>query len=75
VGNFAQPRTSRLRKGREVHTDIQVLGHASDSIGASRSGTPGPYESPRVIVIGKVRDVTTGNASSGNADANSQYYW
>jgi hypothetical protein len=34
-----------------------------------------PYEKPQVIVIGSVRDLTAGSASSGNQDANSQYYW
>lgn len=33
------------------------------------------YEKPRLIVIGKVRDLTKGNASSGNQDANSNFYW
>jgi hypothetical protein len=34
-----------------------------------------PYEPPRVLVIGKVQDLTGGSASSGKKDANSQYYW
>ncbi|MEU6154345.1 lasso RiPP family leader peptide-containing protein [Actinosynnema sp. NPDC047251] len=33
------------------------------------------YEPPVVIDIGDVRRVTLGSSSSGNADANSQYYW
>ena len=33
------------------------------------------YEPPRLMVIGTVRDLTTGSSSSGNKDANSQYYW
>ena len=33
------------------------------------------YEPPRIIVIGNVRDLTMGSASSGRSDANSQYYW
>jgi hypothetical protein len=35
----------------------------------------GGYEPPRLMIIGNVRDLTTGNSSSGNRDANSQYYW
>lgn len=35
----------------------------------------GRYEPPRLIVLGKVRTLTTGSASSGKQDANSQYYW
>ncbi|WP_433265198.1 lasso RiPP family leader peptide-containing protein [Actinosynnema sp. CS-041913] len=33
------------------------------------------YEPPVVIDFGDVRRVTLGSSSSGNADANSQYYW
>lgn len=33
------------------------------------------YESPRLMVIGRARKFSTGSSSSGNADANSQYYW
>ena len=33
------------------------------------------YESPCIIDIGHVRELTGGSSSSGSADANSQYYW
>ncbi|MGH3280308.1 MAG: lasso RiPP family leader peptide-containing protein [Trebonia sp.] len=33
------------------------------------------YEPPRIMVVGSVRDLTAGSTSSGNKDANSQYYW
>lgn len=33
------------------------------------------YESPRLLVIGRVRKFSTGSSSSGKSDANSQYYW
>ncbi|GAA3873555.1 hypothetical protein GCM10022243_43380 [Saccharothrix violaceirubra] len=33
------------------------------------------YEPPVFVELGGVRDVVLGNSSSGNADANSQYYW
>jgi hypothetical protein len=75
VSNLAQFIENSLRRGRGVHWDTQIPGHGSDSIKSSRAETPRTYESPQVIVIGKIRDITTGNASSGNADANSQYYW
>jgi hypothetical protein len=48
---------------------------ARDARGARSAQSGRDYESPAVIVIGSVRDVTAGSASSGNADANSQYYW
>ncbi|MBW4716282.1 lasso RiPP family leader peptide-containing protein [Saccharothrix obliqua] len=32
-------------------------------------------EPPVLIDFGDVRRVTLGSSSSGNADANSQYYW
>jgi hypothetical protein len=33
------------------------------------------YEPPVLVDLGDVRDVVLGNSSSGNGDANSQYYW
>lgn len=33
------------------------------------------YESPCVMVLGSVRDLTVGSSASGKKDANSQYYW
>jgi hypothetical protein len=41
----------------------------------ARPGTADAYAKPCVMVIGNVRDITTGSSSSGNKDANSQYYW
>ena len=35
----------------------------------------GSYLAPQVYDIGRVRELTLGSSSSGNADANSQYYW
>lgn len=75
MSDFAQFIENSLGKGREVHWGVLTPCYASDSVKSSQAGTPRAYESPQVIVIGKIRDITTGNASSGNADANSQYYW
>jgi hypothetical protein len=33
------------------------------------------YEPPLVVIPGGVRQITLGSSPSGNADANSQYYW
>lgn len=33
------------------------------------------YETPCVVDIGHVRELTGGSSGSGTADANSQYYW
>jgi hypothetical protein len=33
------------------------------------------YEPPLLIDLGAIREVVLGNSSSGNGDANSQYYW
>jgi hypothetical protein len=33
------------------------------------------YESPLLVELGHVRNLTLGSSASGNADANSQYYW
>lgn len=35
----------------------------------------GRFEPPRIMLIGSVCELTTGSSSSGNKDANSQYYW
>lgn len=75
MSNFAQFIENSLREGRGVHWEMQISRHASDSSEPAGAGAPRAYESPQVIVIGKIRDITTGNASSGSADANSQYYW
>lgn len=37
--------------------------------------TSSEYEPPKIVIIGRVYDLTTGSAASGNKDANSQYYW
>jgi hypothetical protein len=33
------------------------------------------YDPPFLTDLGDLRELTLGNSSSGNADANSQYYW
>jgi hypothetical protein len=33
------------------------------------------YQTPAVMSLGPVWQVTLGSSSSGNADANSHYYW
>lgn len=33
------------------------------------------YEPPLMLAPGHVRRITLGSSASGNADANSQYYW
>ena len=57
--------------------------HDTDN-GGCPGGNAGPgaiaqlgrgYERPQVLVIGDVRTITAGSTSSGNKDANSQYYW
>jgi hypothetical protein len=61
-------RTGALRVGAADHGVVaRDLGRQCE--GAVR------YEPPRIMVIGNVRDLTTGSSSSGNKDANSQYYW
>ncbi|WP_169807549.1 hypothetical protein [Herbidospora mongoliensis] len=45
---------------------------------AERPEPPSPepeYEPPALIRLGRVTDLFGGNSSSGNADANSDYYW
>ncbi|MGW9498977.1 lasso RiPP family leader peptide-containing protein [Streptomyces prasinus] len=40
----------------------------------SPSGPPA-HESPLLVDLGHVREVTLGSSPSGSADANAQYYW
>jgi hypothetical protein len=44
------------------------------AIEGSVSAAP-PHARPRLFYIGSVVDATRGSSSSGNSDANSQYYW
>lgn len=69
LGKWARrPRSARSRAdtaSREVAgTELERYGEAG-----------GGYEPPQLVVIGNVRDLTTGSSSSGKKDANSQYYW
>lgn len=50
-------------------------GIAPDNMVGSNELSEEHYDSPLLIDLGHVRDLTLGNSSSGNADANSQYYW
>ncbi len=43
--------------------------------GTSVPDADGSYEPPLLAIPGGVRRVTLGSSPSGNADANSQYYW
>jgi hypothetical protein len=73
MGNWTQSIIERWKDG--------ALGTSLLEVEVARAGGPPEavvshaYQPPRVIVIGKIRDVTTGSSSSGNKDANSQYYW
>lgn len=33
------------------------------------------YVPPRIVVVGHIRNLSTGSSSSGKSDANSQFYW
>ena len=49
---------------------------ACDDLRAVGSGRPDfSYEPPRIMVVGRIRNLSTGSSSSGKSDANSQYYW
>ena len=53
----------------------EVAPAAGEHGGSGEAENPGAYALPLVVDIGDVRDLTAGSASSGNKDANSQYYW
>jgi hypothetical protein len=63
----------RKLRGSEVRNGAahQADSHAVDDDDYLASG----YESPRLLVAGRVRSVSTGSSASGKSDANSQYYW
>jgi hypothetical protein len=49
---------------------------ASDDLQAIRVGAPDfSYVPPRIMVVGRIRNLSTGSSSSGKSDANSQFYW
>lgn len=63
-----------------AHQRVGVQPQAHEESMTLTRGHSGPvpaddYEPPLLIVIGNVRKLTTGSASSGKQDANSQYYW
>lgn len=64
--------SGRQLRPHDAHASARedVCAHIS-----AASQPAGNYEPPQVLVIGDVRELTTGSASSGSADANSQYYW
>jgi hypothetical protein len=68
-----------LTEFRDLRQEVPSLPAAHGTKALSRVSAPrrrtNDYESPRVIIIGNVRDLTAGSASSGKQDANSQYYW
>jgi hypothetical protein len=55
----------------------RVLECGRGDLEAEESGnvTEPRYESPQVWDVGEVRDLVKGSSTSGNADANTQYYW
>jgi hypothetical protein len=71
----------RIRRGgrdsplNQAHAREAARPTSQDGRGAWPGQPRRDYESPVVVVIGSVRALTAGSASSGNADANSQYYW
>lgn len=49
---------------------------ASDGPQASRAVGPDfSYVPPRIMVVGRIRNLSNGSSSSGKSDANSQFYW
>lgn len=62
-----------------LSSDTRRFGMATGEAAVPELGRQGEgreaYEPPRIMIIGNVRDLTTGNSSSGTRDANSQYYW
>lgn len=59
----------------QARADGAVQSADQDARYAYHEQPPQEYESPVVMILGSVFDLTSGSASSGNADANSQYYW
>jgi hypothetical protein len=57
----------------------RLRGVAADARGdlqAVREDSPDfSYVPPRIMVVGRIRNLSTGSSSSGKSDANSQFYW
>lgn len=49
--------------------------HAVQTGAVASPDQPTEYESPQLIDLGHLREVTLGSSPNGNADANAQYYW
>ncbi|WP_156722318.1 lasso RiPP family leader peptide-containing protein [Streptomyces apocyni] len=67
-----------LRKHANQSTRPSVRDTAAPSASEDFDGAHPPleaYDPPTVVDLGHVREVTLGSSSSGNADANSHYYW
>jgi hypothetical protein len=60
-----------IRTLRAAFTSVVAEDNASPSVEHVEKS----YDSPLLVDLGRVRDVTLGNSSSGRGDANSQYYW
>ncbi|MEU7528619.1 hypothetical protein AB0A74_23005 [Saccharothrix sp. NPDC042600] len=59
----------RLTRARSITRDRWARA------GSSALPTDPHYQPPVLRSPGRLRQVTLGSSSSGNADANSQYYW
>lgn len=88
IGHGAAGHRARfLADWRSVHgkgayvSPIRLTAELPEPVGEPRAtgldDDAGPDDDgpPVLVELGDVRDVVLGNSSSGNADANSQYYW
>lgn len=63
-----------------MHFFMRTRVRSNSETAPLRTGSPTPlvdehYEPPLLLAPGRVRRITLGSSASGNADANSQYYW
>jgi hypothetical protein len=75
MATFRMRRSGTVSPLNEARGQEAARSPSQDARGAWHRQPGRDYESPVIMVIGSVRDLTAGSASSGNADANSQYYW
>lgn len=68
-------RRDRTRSVLPAHETEEMTPAVTQCGSAGAAQALGGYASPQVMDIGTVHDLTGGSASSGNKDANSQYYW
>jgi hypothetical protein len=63
------------RQGPPRRLPDVATGTRTDLPTARNVGLDFSYAPPSIMIVGRVRNLSTGSSSSGKSDANSQFYW